>query len=330
MKCPYCGAEVVPNTKCEYCDSFVERERTTDSSESDYHENLEKIIIETAEHFADGLQTATENLGDTVKQVATPENKRIFKKILISITIAVIVIFLLSLIFVFSAFRSAFSFMSEMSDLHTDTTPVTVQKSKPDARSLTDEKANVKHLDSDGNLTLSYDGEEFESKLIDETLLRWLNDHDHSLDGVDVLFTTDAEGNVTSLAMSSQTFFVLDRQEENYLILRGGDVFRSTADIPLDSGTFYGGYFNYPALNAHVVFSETGNGYSMFDPMCNAKEIQLISDCYTGEDIPVPMICIDDTWYYCSKEVYDACTPNQVIPLDICKDTSMALIYTDK
>ena len=56
MKCPYCGAEVMPNTKCEYCDSFVERDSSEDNHKTEYQQQIEDIIIETAEHFGDALQ----------------------------------------------------------------------------------------------------------------------------------------------------------------------------------------------------------------------------------------------------------------------------------
>ena len=121
MKCPYCGAEVVPNTKCEYCDSFVEREENETNSKKEYSEILGEFIYESAEHLAEGLRNAANNVNysnssknsdnannakeyeETLKRVSSPENKRILKKLVITFSLIIIVPIICYIIFVFFA-----------------------------------------------------------------------------------------------------------------------------------------------------------------------------------------------------------------------------------
>ncbi len=333
MKCPYCGAEVVPNTKCEYCDSFVERETKDESSKTDYQEQLEDIILETAEHFGDALRGTAEEIGDTFEKVATPENKRFFKKLIITIIVIVAVFVLCFFIILFSSLRSAFTMMD---GLYGDTTEEPYFSTAenvtemPDICSLTDAEGMVGHLDKSGSMTIIYEGEECDTMLLDETLLDWLNKHEHSLDTVGVLFTTDSEGNVTSLAMSSDTFYVLQQQDAQYLVLRNDDVFCTTSEVPLETGNYYDGYFNYPVLNVHSATEGDDNGYSVFDPTCDAKEMRSFTDPYTGEELAVPMIYMEDMWYHCTQELYDACTEGKVLPPDVRVDKSINVIYTEE
>ena len=333
MKCPYCGAEVTPNTKCEYCDSFVERETKDESSKTEYQEQLEDIILETAEHFGDALRGTAEEIGDTIQKAATPENKRFFKKLIITIIVIVAVFVLCFFIILFSSIRSAFTMMDGLyGDTAEDSYFATAENVAEiqELGSLTDAEGMVGHLDEDGSMTLIYEGNECDTMLLDETLLDWLNNHNHSLDTVGVLFTTDSEGNVTSLAMSSDTFYVLQQQDKQYLVLRSGDVFRTCSEVPLETGSYYNGYFNYPVLNVHSATEEDGDGYSVFDPTCDAKEMRFFTDPYTGEELAVPMIYMEDMWYYCTQELYDACTEGKVLPQDVRVDKSIHVIYMEE
>ncbi len=111
MKCPNCGAEVAPNTKCEYCDSFVEKEETN------YSEILGEFISETAKHVAEGLNNASKNTTysgnahrtnaesyeETMKRVSSPENKQTLKKLLIISCIIIVFPFLFYFVFMFSS-----------------------------------------------------------------------------------------------------------------------------------------------------------------------------------------------------------------------------------
>ena len=112
MKCPYCGAEVTPNTKCEYCDSFVEKEK------KEYSEILGEFISESAEHLAEGLRNASYNMNnasnvnntdkteqyeETIKRVSSPENKRIIKKLIITFSLIIILPIMLYIIIVFGS-----------------------------------------------------------------------------------------------------------------------------------------------------------------------------------------------------------------------------------
>ena len=117
MKCPYCGAEVTPNTKCEYCDSFVEREENETNSKKEYAEILGEFIFESAEHLAEGLHNASQNINnaykennnaekaeqyeETIKRVSSPENKRTLKKLIITFSLIIIFPIILYIIFVF-------------------------------------------------------------------------------------------------------------------------------------------------------------------------------------------------------------------------------------
>lgn len=115
MKCPYCGAEVVPNTKCEYCDSFVEREENETNTKKEYSEILGEFIYESAEHLAEGLRNAANNANysdnankakdyeETLKRVSSPDNKRILKKLIITFSLIIIVPIICYFIFVFLA-----------------------------------------------------------------------------------------------------------------------------------------------------------------------------------------------------------------------------------
>jgi len=115
MKCPYCGAEVVPNTQCEYCDSFVEREENDTNSKKEYAEILGEFISESAEHLAEGLRNASYNANtansadkaeqyeETIKRVTSPENKRIIKKLVITFSLIIIVPIICYIFFVFFA-----------------------------------------------------------------------------------------------------------------------------------------------------------------------------------------------------------------------------------
>ena len=112
MKCPYCGAEVTPNTKCEYCDSFVEKEK------KEYSEILGEFISESAEHLAEGLRNASyysnnenkessadkaEQYEETMKRVSSPENKRIIKKLVITFSLIIILPIIFYIIIVFGS-----------------------------------------------------------------------------------------------------------------------------------------------------------------------------------------------------------------------------------
>nr|MBQ8253526.1 hypothetical protein [Lachnospiraceae bacterium] len=333
MKCPYCGAEVTPNTKCEYCDSFVERETAENSSNTDYQEQLEDIILETAEHFGEALHGTASEIGDAIEKASTPENKRFIKKLIITIIAIIGVFILFFFLFLFSTLRSAFTFMDGLYGNSTEDSYYTTAENvteMQDIRSLTDEEGMIGHLDENGVMTLMYEDTECDTMLLDETLLNWLNKHGHSLDTVGVLFTTDSDGNVTSLALSSDTFYVLQQQDSGYLVLRSGDVFRTTSEVTLETGCYYDGYFNYPDLNVHSATEGEGNGYSVFDPTCEAKEVHTFTDPYTGEELPVPMIYMDDMWYHCTQELYDACTEGKIIPTDVRVDKSLNIIYTKK
>lgn len=342
MKCPYCGAEVVPNTKCEYCGSFVEKKEKETNSKKEYSEILGEFISETAEHLAEGLRTAsnnanyssntnntnsTESYEETIKRVSSPENKRTLKKLLITLCVIIIIPVICYLIFLFFALWSSFSAFDEVYGTSNTSEEVT---STYDICSLTDQEAVVKEFDSNGSMVISYEGREYHTVLKDDTLLSWLNKHSHTLEGVGALFSSDSDGDIISLAMSSETFYVLSQDGENYMILRNDQVFSSTSDVSLEVGNFYDGYFNYPNLNAHVVTSNNGNGYSHFAPECDAKEMQTFKDPYTDKEYSLPMICMDDTWFHCTPELYEACTEGESIPGDILVDKSMSLIYLEK
>ena len=125
MKCPYCGADVVPNTKCEYCGSFVEKEEKETDRKKEYSEILGEFIYESAEHLAEGLRNAANaanyssssnnsgnankanNYEETLKRVSSPGNKRTLKKLLITLCVIIVLPILFYIIFVFIALWSS-------------------------------------------------------------------------------------------------------------------------------------------------------------------------------------------------------------------------------
>lgn len=200
-------------------------------------------------------------------------------------------------------------------------------QNQPNINSLTDEKGVISDFDFNGELVITYNDNEYAANLADADLLSWLKQRGSSLENVDVLFSTDSDGNITSLAMLSDTFYVLEKQNDNYVVLRGEDVFFSTSNIPLDVNNYYEGYFSYPDINVHSATLHNGNGYFLLDAVCEEKAIQTISDRYTKEEISLPMIRIDSDWYYCSQQLYDTCTEGSVISTKMYIDSDMHILY---
>lgn len=93
---------------------------------------------------------------------------------------------------------------------------------------------------------------------------------------------------------------------ERYTAIRDEQVITFTSSIPLKTEHCYSGYFSYPDLNLY--YGEEKSPYAMtyMDPKCEKKESTTEQDSYTGEDITVYRILVDNVWYYCSKETYDA------------------------
>lgn len=295
MKCPYCGAEVQANSKCEYCGSFV------DASANEKNEERAQEII----------------------------NKRLLsahRSIIKMVILAAIILTAIPMTAgLFASIRLSDKITSEytMSDSASDT-----DSNKPTVlKSVTDIYGNVSDYNYDGNITVKYDDDICETELTDTELLQWLNDMGRSIKGIDVVFSTDSSGNINQIALSSETFFILDKQDSNYVILRGNGLFNATADMDLEQGRFYTGYFNYPNLNIHIASPDSTLNMTLYAPTCKEKREITVSDYYTGTEISCCQILIDSDWYYCSGEFYESCEENSIIEGDICKDSQRYIVY---
>ncbi len=295
MKCPYCGAEVQANSKCEYCGSFVDA-NANEKNEERAQEIINKRLLSA--------------------------HRSIIKMVILAAIILTAIPMTAGL---FASIRLSDRITSEytMSDSAPDT-----DSNKPTVlKSATDIYGNVSDYNYDGSITVKYDGGICETELTDTELLQWLNDMGRSIKGIDVVFSTDSAGKIDKIALSSETFFILDKQDSNYVILRGNGFFNASADMDLEQGGFYTGYFNYPNLNIHIASPDSTLNMMLYAPTCKEKREITVSDSYTGEEISCCQILIDSYWYYCSREFYDNCEEDSIIEGDIYKDSQRYIVY---
>lgn len=176
MKCPSCGAEVQENTKCEYCGTFVKQ---------------------------DAAEAAYDRAQEVIRQRLAAANKRIIKMILF----AAIILTLISSLGLLTAFR--FPIDSDPASADSDVTADHSADVSAKPKSVTDCYGNVTAFSDDGSITVKTDDGSFRTKLADAELLQWLKDTDRSIEDVDILFSTDASGEICEIALSSAVFFVL-------------------------------------------------------------------------------------------------------------------------
>lgn len=295
MKCPYCGAEVQANSKCEYCGSFVD---------------------------ANAYEKNEERAQEIINRRLLSAHRSIIKMVILAAIILTAIPMTAGL---FASIRLSDKITSGYTT--SDSVSVTVSNTPTVLKSVTDIYGNVSDYNYDGNISVTYDGGICETELIDTKLLQWLNDMGRSIKGIDVVFSTDSAGKIYQIALSSETFFILDKQDGNYVILRGNSFFNSTSDFDLEQGSFYTGYLNYPNLNIHIASPDNVSGMILYAPTCEEKREITVSDYYTGEEISCCQILIDSYWYYCSREFYDSCEEGSIIEGDICKDSQRDIVY---
>lgn len=295
MKCPYCGAETQPNSKCEYCGSFV------DANSND------KNTDRTQEFINKRLLSA---------------NKSIVKMVIFAAIILTAIPMTAGL---FASIRLSDNITSEY--ITSDSASNSDSNKPVILKSVADINGNVSNFNYDGSITVKCDDGICQTELIDTELLQWLNDIGRSIKGIDVVFSTDSAGKIDQIALSSETFFILDKQDENYVILRGNSFFNASADMDLKQGDFYSGYFNYPKLNVHIASPDSVPSMRLNAPTCKEKREITVSDHYTGAEISCCQILIDSDWYYCSRDFYNSCEENCVIEGDIYKDNQQYTVY---
>ncbi|MCM1222554.1 MAG: zinc ribbon domain-containing protein [Lachnospiraceae bacterium] len=294
MKCPSCGAEVQENTRCEYCGSFI--------GQSAYEDTYDRTQ-------------------DFINKRLAAANKRIIKMILF----AAILLTFVSSIGLLVSFR--FPIGSAPVPPVSDSTSDHSINSSAGVKSATDIYGNVASFGYDGSITVTCDGSSFRTKLTDVKLLQWLKDTNRSIEGVNILFSTDASGQIHEIALSSAVFFVLEKREDRYTILRDADFLSVSSDVSLSPGSFYSGYFHYPDVNVHTAVPEDVFTTALFNPVCDEKRETAVSDYYTGESLTCYQIRIGSGWYYCAKDFYDNCSENVVIQGDVCLNDSLRVIY---
>lgn len=293
MKCPNCGAEVAPNSNCEYCGAYVEE--------------------------------AANNAKDFINQRMSSAGKSIVRMVLF-VVIFLIVILMIGL---FGFSKLAYKPFSDSSDYESSHGSFTTESDTEDICSLTDAEGIVRSYAYNGDMDVEYNGDIYATTLKDEVFLKWTEETGRNITGVGIEFTTDADGNVTELAMLSATFYVLDKQNDTYLILREGDVFIATSNPLLEEGYFYEGYCNYPAVNVHSAYTAGVTGQLLMDPVCDEKRELSTADFYTDEEVNVWQIRMGTEWYYCSEELYDFCEEGTRIEADVYRVSDMEIIYME-
>ena len=292
MKCPNCGAEVAPNSNCEYCGAYVEE--------------------------------ATGNAKDFINQRMMSAGKNIVRMVLF-VVIFLTIILVIGFVGFSKLADKAFSHNSDYESSHGD---FTTESDAGDIRSLTNAEGIVRSYSYDGRMDVEYDGEIYTTTLKDKAFLQWTEETGRNITGVGIEFSTDANGDVSEIAMLSATFYVLAEQNDTYLILREGDIFVATSEPLLEQGYFYEGYCTYPEANVHSALTTDVSGQMLMDPTCDEKRELSTADFYTEEEVTVWQIRMGMEWYYCSKELYDFCEEGKPIDKDIYKCSEMEMIYT--
>lgn len=288
MKCKFCGAEIKKgHTTCEYCGSEVE-----------------KIVPET--------KTIIRDSGNSAKSVIAVIGKIIIA--LAGIWAALIVIVLVV-------------------TLNSDAIKNTSAYAGTNATYEIPENKNnlsgqIVSYDKKGSASIDYNGHTYEDvKISDQELVKWLAESDRTIDGVEIRFTTDENGDISELGLLSPDFFIMEKVEDRYTAVRDDHVISFTSRMPLETDRYYCGYFSYPDVRLYwgKVISPCAMTY--MDPKCEDKETSVEQDYYTGENITVYKIYAKGCWYYCSKETYDAVqTGDPLDEYELCTDHTPAVI----
>lgn len=267
MKCKSCGAEIkVGKNVCEYCGSSVERE-------------IPKI--QTIIHHESSVKSVVGTIG----------------KVIIALAGIGAVLMVITLVIILNS--------DTIKKFSNDPLYANAVHEIPQSKiGLT---AHIISYDKKGFVSVEYERNTYENiKILDEDLIKWLNETDRSLNGVEICFSTDENGDILDLGLLSENFFIIAKEGERYIAIRDGEVISFTSAIPVGTERYYSGYFSYPDLYLYSQTEQKLLGLTYLDPKCDDKESTIEQEYYTGEDVSVYKISVDRKWYYCSKEVYDS------------------------
>ncbi|MDE6625891.1 MAG: hypothetical protein K2K56_05935 [Lachnospiraceae bacterium] len=289
MKCKYCGAEIREGSRvCEYCDSEVER---------DIPETQTVIIEEKS----------------SSKSIA-----RVIGKVIIVLACVWGAVMVISLVIVLNS--DAFKNFNEYSSgTYTD------YEIPANETGLT---AQIISCDENGVASIEYKYHTYEKvKILDEALIEWLNKTGKRIDGVTIYFATDGKGDISELGLLSANFFVVAKEGTRYTAIREDKVITFTSSMSLETDCCYSGYFSYPDTHLYWGEEESPLGLSYMDPKCSDKDEATWQEYYTGEDIPVYKLLIEEKWYYCSKETYDAIQIDDLLNgYMLCEEQGLAFV----
>lgn len=269
MRCEFCGAQIKEGSNvCEYCGSAVER---------------------TAPKTQTIIKDSGKSNGNIVKVIC--------KSIIILVCICTVgVIGSLIALLNSDIFKEYYTSYSEDS---------VIAYSLPGNK--TELKGKIVSCDNRGTASIEYEEGLYENvKILDNALITWINDTDRTLDTVGICFSTDENGNISTLGLLSAGFFVMAKENERYIAVRGEDLISFTSEIPLDTGCYYSGYFSYPDMRLYKAEEERPFSMTYMDPKCEDKVSESMREYYTGEETTVYKILVNGTWYYCGRETFDA------------------------
>lgn len=284
MKCKYCGAEIKTGSSiCEYCNSAVER----DVSES--------------------RSTVTENRKPPRSAIS------VIGRVIVSLAFIFAALIVITLIIVINSdvFKNTYEYTTSARDTYRRPSDSNNAYNLPaDKTGLT---GQIISCDENGVASIEYDDALYSDvKILDNTLIEWINETGRSIDTVGIRFATDANGDISELGLLSPDFFVMALETPEaqdtirYIAVRDGQIISFTSAVPLEAGRYYSGYFSYPDMDLYYGEEQSLFATTHMDPKCSDKESATEQEYYTGEDITVYKICVDRKWYYCCKEVYDA------------------------
>lgn len=271
MRCKFCGAEIKEgHSNCEYCGSAVEKNASAAQSHT----------------------TASWNNKRPGKSIIGMICKGI---IILACVWGVVVVISLIVVLNSDVFKENYD--------HYSSTAAAYEIPR-DEKNLTGQIINC---DKKGAAVIEYQGHTYEDvAILDKSLIKWVNDTDRNLDGIEIRFTTDAKGDISELGLLSADFFVMAREEGRYLAVRDSHVISFTSETPLEEEHYYGGYFYYPDMRLYAVEEKEPWSISYMDPKCEDKESEVCKEYYTGEEITVYKIFVDGKGYCCSKGTYDS------------------------
>lgn len=238
-------------------------------------------------------------LGSTVcEHCNNIPNKRKSKSITKIFTTVVIACILVMIILTVSLFGSDI-----FSTFYNDDTTISTEQEIP--KNTTTLSGQIVSCDKNGIVSVKYMSATYKNiKIKDKDLINWLAETDKSLDGESVMFSTDSDGNISELALSSNGFYIMSKEADKYIAYRDNTIISFTSKQQLDVDQYYEGYFKYPDLNLYFSDKKYQMNVEFSNLVCDNKEITTEKDYYTNEDIMVYKISAGGIWYYCSKDTY--------------------------